>query len=112
MAVRCNHCNQTFEPGEGTPRCPICLRQSVVVEVARARTTGSERALASVSIPKLFVIGIVIAAAGSLASQLGLTPADPIAARSYRATLGVITLTGFVLMVVGGIQWLRRRRGR
>ena len=111
MAMRCNHCNQTFEPGEGKPRCPICLRQSVVVEVGRARTNGKDRARHG-GTPKLLWIGMAIAAAGSFATQLGMTPTDPIAARSYRATLGVITLTGFAMALAGGIQWLRRRRGR
>jgi hypothetical protein len=106
MAMRCNHCNQTFEPGEGKPRCPICLRQSVVVEVARARTSRFGET------PKLLWIGLAIAAAGSFATQLGMTPVDPIEARSYRATLGVVTMTGFALALAGGIQWLRRRRGR
>lgn len=109
VAVRCQHCNETFSPGDGerAARCPICLRLSTAIEVGRARTLAP----AGVPTPKLFVVGIVLAAAGSVASQLGLAPDEAIAARSYRATLGVITAIGFVLMIAGGIQWwLRRRR--
>ena len=111
VVVRCQHCNERFEPGAGdrTARCPICLRLSTAIEVGRARTIAP----VGVATPKLFVVGIVMAAAGSVAGQLGMAPDDPIAARSYRLTLGVITVIGFALAIAGGIQWwVRRRRDR
>ncbi|HEY5935034.1 MAG TPA: hypothetical protein VIU61_10375 [Kofleriaceae bacterium] len=111
MVVRCQHCNEMFDPGAGerTARCPICLRLSTAIEVGRARTLAP----VGTATPKLFVVGIVMAAAGSVASQLGMAPSEPVAARSYRLTLGVITVIGFALAIAGGIQWwLRRRRVR
>lgn len=61
-------------------------------------------------ISKLLVVGVAILGTGAFALAAFANKANSEAARSERATLGVITFIGFGMTSIGGFRTFRARR--
>ncbi|HEY4057731.1 MAG TPA: hypothetical protein VGM39_14050 [Kofleriaceae bacterium] len=67
-----------------------------------------KRPMPNVLYSKMFIIGMVIVSSGQIA-MLRATEGPSIEARTERATVGVITLIGVILVIAGFWRWYRQR---
>ncbi len=123
MYYRCQHCDQPFESTATRPRCPRCLRISVVVPIGApldpgaggaaphsASTTARQRRGRGRGVPWPLWLGVgMLAAAGvaTLTTDFGAVPADERA--SLAITYAALAGAGLAFALLGFGKWLKQR---